>query len=107
MRSKCTSIEEMGTADPSIVSSPVMASDKEHWVDILPVTRNPPIQQYFLLVMGLYNNIFLILQEEMVKFYKIKCNTPKSSNGVIFLHPGKTRIIIKSSHIVYKSPKGR
>jgi hypothetical protein len=40
------SMEQMGTADASTVSSPVMGSDKEHWEDIFPVTRNPPIQQY-------------------------------------------------------------
>lgn len=71
MRSKCTSIEEMGTADPSIVSSPVMASDKEHWVDILPVTRNPPAQHYFLLVMGLYIIFSLYSKKKWSNFTKL------------------------------------
>ena len=46
--SKCKSMEAMGTADDSTASSPVMASDKEHCVDILPVTRKPPIAKYYL-----------------------------------------------------------
>jgi hypothetical protein len=38
------SMEEMGTADVSTVNSPLMGSNKEHRVDILPVTRKPPIE---------------------------------------------------------------
>lgn len=44
-RNKCISMEHMGTADASTVSSPLIASVKEHCVDILPVNRNPPIDQ--------------------------------------------------------------
>ena len=57
----------MGTADASTVSSPVMASDKEHWVDILPVMRNPPMGHYFLSVMRQSTNIYLYSKQKMVK----------------------------------------
>lgn len=43
-------MEQMGTADASTVSSPLMASVKTHCVDTLPDTRNPPIKKCLLLV---------------------------------------------------------
>lgn len=57
----------MGTADTSTVSSPLMASDKEHWVDILPVMRNPPMGHYFLSVMRQSTNIYPYSKQKMVK----------------------------------------
>lgn len=41
--SKWMSMDRIGTAEASTVSSPPIGSDKEHWVHILPVIRNPPI----------------------------------------------------------------
>lgn len=40
------SIELMGTADVSTINSPVMGSEREHRVDIFPVTRKPPIKKH-------------------------------------------------------------
>lgn len=45
-RHKWMSIELMGTADVSTINSPVMGSEREHRVDIFPVTRKPPIKKH-------------------------------------------------------------
>lgn len=41
--SKWMSMDWIGTAEASTVSSPSIGSDKQHWVHILPVIRKPPI----------------------------------------------------------------
>lgn len=53
-RRSSTSMERMGTADASTISSPLRGSDKEQWVYIFPETWNRPAKQK-LIMMAYYD----------------------------------------------------
>ena len=74
--SKWMSMELIGTADASIVSTPLIGSNKEQCVDILPVTLKPPFQQQISSVPVTritHHNIHQILKLN-TKHVEVNCN---------------------------------